>query len=59
MPLLKRAKAKNIPVIVLNPNLRRDPRKNVPTYDKKCLLSESMESHALNVWDQYIKPSSV
>lgn len=42
----------NIPVLVMNPNLSRDPESGKP-----IPFSQNMQEHAVYVWDKYVKDS--
>jgi len=52
LPLIKAAQEKNLAVLVMNPNLHRDPK------SKELIpFCHSMESHSLFVWEKYVKPA--
>jgi len=52
LPFIDLCNEKNIPVLVMNPNLNTDPETGA-----EIPFSESMSDHAVYVWDKYVKDS--
>ncbi len=52
LPLIDAAKKQNMPVLVMNPNLSRDPltKKSIP-------FCGTMEQHCSFVWEKFVAPS--
>jgi len=52
LPLIDAAQRINMSVLVMNPNLRTDPKTN-----KLIRYCQTMESHSSFVWERYVQPS--
>jgi hypothetical protein len=52
LPFIQRCKAKNIPILVMNPNYKQDPISKA-----ELPFSGDMVTHAKYVWLYYIKNS--
>ena len=52
LPFIDLCRELNIPVLVMNPNMTSDPETGIGIPG-----SRSMDEHALNVWNNYVKDS--
>ena len=52
LPFVDLCRELDIPVLVMNPNLSSDPESGVG-----IPMCRSMDEHAVNVWNQYVKDS--
>ena len=62
LPFLEVAQKENLSVVIMNPNLNRDPKTNVIsqytiTIQTVIPYNNSMTQHATFVWEHYVDPT--